>query len=129
MRRQIASDAVVLTDNEFKGLPLRPVRGARRTPRRRRTARRGGARGARARVAAVERGDGGGADARHGVLARALAVFAAMVGIQVVTAHDAMPPALRARRAVEVARRPRPLAHHVLRDADVLGDGRLLADV
>ena len=94
MRRQIASDAVVLTDNEFKGLPLRPV--ARRAPD---AAAAPGRRGAALR-AALERGWRQWNAATVAVptlgmaYSRALAVFAAMVGIQVVTAHDAMPPAL-----------------------------------
>ena len=94
MRRQIASDAVVLTDNEFKGLPLRPV--ARRAPD---AAAAPGRRGAAVR-AALERGWRQWNAATVAVptlgmaYSRALAVFAAMVGIQVVTAHDAMPPAL-----------------------------------
>ena len=54
MRRQIASDAVVLTDNEFKGLPLRPV--ARRAPD---AAAAPGRRGAAVRAALSAGGSGG----------------------------------------------------------------------
>ena len=66
---------------------------ARRAPTRGAGARGAAVRAALERVAAVERGDGGGATLGM-AYSRALAVFAAMVGVQVVTAHDAMPPAL-----------------------------------
>ena len=94
MRRQIAPTRWCSRTTSSRASRSAPWRGARRTPRRRRDGR-----GAAVR-AALERGWRQWNAATVAVptlgmaYSRALAVFAAMVGIQVVTAHDAMPPAL-----------------------------------